>query len=121
MRASVVNGEIGAAAVEDGDAIALDIEGRALAGGQTFSISSIAITAPFSRNTGGTFPAGAPNCGGSLAAGASCTIKVQYTAPAPAGTVSNGTVTINGNAGVTNSPVSLTGNSVAATGLAAAP
>jgi len=90
-------------------------------GGAAFVISSIPVTPPFSRNTGGTFPAGAPNCGVALPAGASCTIKVQYTAPAPAGTVSSGTVTINGNAGVTNSPVSLTGNSVAATGLAAAP
>ena len=90
-------------------------------GGAAFVISSIPVTPPFSRNTGGTFPAGAPNCGVPLPPGASCTIKVQYTAPAPAGTVSSGTVTINGNAGVTNSPVSLTGNSVAATGLAAAP
>src|SRR5260370_12875416 len=38
MRASVINGEKSAAAVEDGDAITFDIEGRGLARGQVFGL-----------------------------------------------------------------------------------
>jgi hypothetical protein len=70
-----------------------------------FAIPALAFTTTFSRNNGGAFPVGAPNCGANLAAGASCTIKVQFAAPAAAGTTS-GTLTI---AGVYGSPVALTG------------
>jgi hypothetical protein len=95
--------------------------GVALAGG-TFTIVG---GAPFSRVTTGTFPTGAPNCGATLAVGASCTIKVQFAptvvGPAPsrsltvsyttAGVVVNGTpVTLTG-AGVANrAAVSITPN-----------
>jgi len=68
----------------------------------------------FTRVTSGTFPAGAPNCGNTLAAGASCTVKVQF---APTTTLTGprtGTLTVAG-AGVTVTPasVSLTGRGVA--------
>jgi hypothetical protein len=67
---------------------------------------------PFSRVTSGTFPAGAPNCGTTLAAGASCTIKVQF---APATAVAyNRTLTVAfTGATVTPTPVQLTGTGVA--------
>ncbi len=82
-------------------------------GAAAFTAITITVTSPFSRiNTGG-FPGGAPNCAATLAAGASCTIRVVYTAPAPG--ASTGTVTITGNATVTNSPVQLAGTSIAAT------
>jgi hypothetical protein len=80
-------------------------------GNANFAIPAVAFSANFSRNNGVPFPAGAPNCGGNLAAGASCTIKVQFTAPATIGTT-NGTLTI---AGVTGSPVALTGIAETAT------
>jgi hypothetical protein len=83
-------------------------------GAASFTGITIAVTSPFSRITTGTFPGGAPNCAAALAAGASCTIKVAYTAPATAG-ASTGTVTITGNATVANSPVQLTGTSIAGT------
>ena len=80
----------------------------ALAGGNfTFS----ALT-PFTRVTNGTFPAGAPNCGGGLAVGASCTIKVRF---APTSVTSYSvtlTVAYTG-ATVTGSPVTITGAGVA--------
>jgi hypothetical protein len=87
-----------------------------------FPISTLTVAgAGFSRVTTGTFPANAPNCGTSLTAGASCTIKVQFSQAAnatPTGTTS-GTVTIIGNAGATNLPVvTLSANSVAATHIA---
>jgi len=68
----------------------------------------------FTRVTSGTFPAGAPNCGNTLAVGASCTVKVQF---APTTTLTGprtGTLTVAG-AGVTVTPasVSLTGRGVA--------
>jgi hypothetical protein len=74
-------------------------------GGATFTISSIAVSAPFSRVAGG--------CGASLAAGANCTITVTFS-PTVLG-LANGTVTISGNVTVTNSPVALSGTGVAAT------
>lgn len=69
--------------------------------------------AAFTRVTTGTFPAGAPNCGNTLAVGASCTVKVQF-APTSA-TSQTGTLTVAGT-GVTVTPasVSLTGTGVAA-------
>jgi Bacterial Ig domain len=61
-------------------------------------------TLQFSR-TGGT-------CGTTLAAGASCTINVTFTAPNPAsGGVSNGTVTVSASAPIAGSVVTLSGNS----------
>jgi len=66
---------------------------------------------PYTRITSGTFPAGSPNCGTSLAVGASCTIKVQF-APTTA-TTFNKTLTVTyTSATVTGSPVSLTGTGV---------
>jgi len=66
---------------------------------------------PFTRVTTGTFSAGAPNCGTTLAVGATCTIKVQFT-PTTTGAV-NGTLTVAyGNGTVTPSPVPLSGNGV---------
>jgi len=67
---------------------------------------------PFSRVTTGTFPGGAPNCGGTLAAGASCTIKVAFAPPNAATSVAfNRTLTVayGGGVAVTGSPVALTG------------
>jgi hypothetical protein len=74
----------------------------------TFNITSVSETGPFSRpagTAGGT-------CGTTLAGGATCTINIVYTA----GTGSaqqTGTATINGNAAVAGSPVTLTGTPVA--------
>jgi hypothetical protein len=79
----------------------------ALAGG-TFT-----FTAPFSRVTTGTFPAGAPNCGATLAIGASCTVKVQFAPTAVTSSAGSLTIAYTG-ATVTPTPVSLTGTGVAA-------
>jgi hypothetical protein len=80
-----------------------------LAGG-AFTIAG----AQFSRVTTGTFPAGAPNCAAGLAVGASCTVKVAFSAPlagAPANF--NGTLTVAyTGATITGSPVALSGSSV---------
>src|SRR5206468_4562986 len=71
---------------------------------------------PFSRVTSGTFPAGAPNCGASLAVGASCTVKVQF-APATGtgGTAYSRTLTVASTTAGTLAPTvaNLTGSSVA--------
>jgi len=64
---------------------------------------------PFHRVTGGTFPAGVPNCTGTLAAGASCTIKVDFAPTAPATYNRTLTVAYGGGVTVTGSPVALTG------------
>lgn len=72
------------------------------------------VAAPFSRVTTGTFPAGAPNCAATLAAGASCTLKLQF-APTAA-SASSGTLTIastTAGAAITPATVSLTGAGVA--------
>jgi hypothetical protein len=79
------------------------------------AMATLTITPPtgaFARSAAGIFPAGAPNCGTSLGAGAACTIRVQYTAAA-VGTTSTGSVGITGSASVTNAPVALSGTSVA--------
>jgi len=66
---------------------------------------------PYSRSTAAPFPTGAPNCGTTLAVGASCTVKVQF---APT-TVASFTRTLTvGGATITGSPVTLTGAGVAA-------
>jgi hypothetical protein len=84
----------------------------ALAGG-TFTIVG---GAPFIRVTTGAFPAGAPNCGGGLAVGASCTIKVAF-APTATPAAYNRTLTVAyTGATVNGSPVTLTGTSVATRG-----
>jgi hypothetical protein len=84
--------------------------GVALAGG-TFTLGG-GTPQPFSRVTTGTFPAGAPNCGATLAVGASCTIKVQF-APATAVAFSRTLTVAFTGATVTGSPVTLTGTGVA--------
>jgi hypothetical protein len=64
---------------------------------------------PFTRVQGGGFPAGAPNCGTSLAVGAACTVKVQFL-PTTATTFSRSLTIAGGNgATVTGSPVTLHG------------
>jgi hypothetical protein len=78
----------------------------ALAGG-TFTFGAD-TPQPFSRVTTGTFPAGAPNCGGGLAVGASCTIKVVFTPPTATAFSSTLTVAYTG-ATVTPASVTLTG------------
>ena len=82
----------------------------ALAGG-TFAFGG-GTPQPFSRVTTGTFPTGAPNCGATLALGASCTIKVQF-APATAASFSRTLTVAYTGATVTGSPVTLTGTGVA--------
>jgi len=72
----------------------------------------VAVTAPFSRVTTGAFPAGASNCGTTLAAGSNCTVKVAFT-PTAVGPA-NGTATFTANVTVSGSPVGLTGTGVAA-------
>jgi len=51
-------------------------------------------TVPFTRVVTGGFPGNAPNCGATLAVGASCTVKVAF-APTAAGSAS-ATVTVGG-------------------------
>ncbi len=80
----------------------------ALAGG-TFN----GIAAPFARVTTGTFPAGAGNCGATLAVGASCTIKVRFAPTAVTSSSNSLTVAYTG-ATVTPTPLSITGAGVAA-------
>jgi hypothetical protein len=71
---------------------------------------------PFSRVTTGTFPAGAPNCGASLAVGALCTINIQFSPNGgSAGTTYTRTLTVASTTAGTLSPTvaNLTGASVA--------
>jgi hypothetical protein len=75
----------------------------ALAGG-TFAFVG-GTSQPFSRITNGSFPASAPNCGTTLAAGAACTIKVVFR-PATA-TAFNSTLTA-AYTGATATPASVT-------------
>lgn len=84
--------------------------GGALAGGSfTFGAGTA-----FSRITTGTFPAGAPNCGATLAVGASCTVKVQFAPGAATGPISGSLTVAYTNASVTPASVTLTGTGVAA-------
>jgi hypothetical protein len=73
---------------------------------------------PFARVATGTFPAGAPNCGTTLAAGASCTVKVDFAPPSAATTTYDRTLTVayGGGVTVTGSPVALSGTGTAAVG-----
>jgi hypothetical protein len=70
------------------------------------------LAAPFSRVTTGGFPGGAPNCGATLTAGASCTIKVQF-APAAVQAYNTPVTIAYTGAVVTPTPVTLTGSGVA--------
>jgi hypothetical protein len=72
------------------------------AGNLTYTLSG---STTFTRVTTGTFPAGLPNCGNSLAVGASCTVKVQF---APTAVQAyTGSLTVSGT-GVTVTPASVT-------------
>jgi len=86
--------------------------GVALAGG-TFTLGGGAPQ-PFSRVNTGSFPAGAPNCGATLAVGASCTVKVQF-APAAVTSYTRSLTVAYTTVGVmvNGSPVTLTGAGVA--------
>ncbi|HMK22926.1 MAG TPA: hypothetical protein VK466_11375, partial [Terriglobales bacterium] len=61
-------------------------------------------------------PAGVPNCGTTLAVGASCTVKVQFAAPVVTGAYNRTLTVAYTGATVTPTPVSLTGTSVATRG-----
>jgi hypothetical protein len=79
------------------------------------ALAGMAITglaAPFSRVTTGGFPGGAPNCGATLTAGASCTVKVQFAPTAVQAYNTPVTIAYTG-AVVTPTPVTLTGSGVA--------
>ena len=82
----------------------------ALAGG-TFTLGG-GTPQPFARVATGTFPTGAPNCGATLAVGASCSVKVTF-APATAASFSRTLTVAYTGATVTPAPVSLTGTGVA--------
>jgi hypothetical protein len=69
-------------------------------------------TGPFTRATAAQ--GGAGSCGGTLAAGGTCTINVVFNSPATAGTV-NVTLTITASGTILGSPVALSGTSVAPT------
>jgi len=70
-------------------------------------------SSPFTRVTTGAFPGNAPNCGTTLAVGASCTVKVRF-APTAVGNA-GATVTVGYTAPTGATPsASLTGTGVAA-------
>ena len=79
----------------------------ALAGG-TYSTPG----APFARVTTGTFPAGAPNCGATLAVGASCTLKYTFAPTAAIAYNANVTVAFTGATVTGGAPLTLTGTGV---------
>jgi len=81
-------------------------------GGSPLTGITVAITAPFSRSNTGAFPAGAPNCGATLAAAGNCTIKVVFSPTVAGATLGSGTITAS--VAVTGSPVALTGTGIAA-------
>jgi hypothetical protein len=106
-------------AVLQGTSVTKDLTLSNVGAAQLTTINTlVSPTPPFSRITTGTFPNAAPNCGATLAAGASCTIRIQYAAPAQAGTSSSGTATVTASVAVTNSSVALSGSSAAPTYLA---
>jgi hypothetical protein len=82
---------------------------NALAGGTVTGIA-----APFARVTTGTFPTNSPNCGATLAVGATCTIKIQFAPTTAVSSSQNVTIAFTG-ATVTPTPVVLSGTGVAAT------
>ena len=105
--------------VVDTTSTTLDIVLRNDGGGTTPTISITGLPANnFSRVTTGTFPTGAPNCVTTLAAGASCTIRVQF-AP-PAGTTPqnySASLSITATVGATSYPVSGAPVSITGTGV----
>jgi hypothetical protein len=87
------------------------------AGPGTFTITTISVgSSPFARTGSGGFPSGAPNCGGTLASGATCTIRARFSATTT-GTFT-GAVSVSGTgpggipATVTGSPISISGTAV---------
>jgi hypothetical protein len=81
------------------------------AGPGAFTVGAITVgAAPFSRVAIGTFPAGFPNCGGNVAMGAACTIRVRFL-PTARGTFT-GSVAVTGNATVINSPLTISGTAI---------
>jgi hypothetical protein len=78
-------------------------------GTATFTVPAVTISSGFTRVNTGSFTGLPANCGTTLNAGASCTIRVQWTVPTTV-TTATGSVTI---AGVSNSPVTVTANTVA--------
>ncbi|MFL6605493.1 MAG: Ig-like domain-containing protein [Steroidobacteraceae bacterium] len=71
-------------------------------------LSVTGFAAPFTRLTTGTFPAGAPNCGTALTAGASCTVKVQF-APTANQAYSGSVIVGATGATIIGSPVAVSG------------
>jgi hypothetical protein len=72
-------------------------------------------TSPFTRVTNGAFPGNAPNCGNSLAVGASCTVKVRF-APTSAGSA---TATVTVGATIIDGPLASHQATVTGSGVAA--
>ena len=84
------------------------------AGPGTFTITNVTVGAiPFSRTGTGIFPTGAPNCGGTLASGATCTIRARFFPTTPGTFTGSVSVTGTGPGGVTDtvtgSPMSISG------------
>jgi len=84
------------------------------AGPGTFTVANITVgSTPFSRTGAGVFPTGAPNCGGTLASGATCTIRARFF-PSTSG-MFTGSVSVTGTGPggvadtVTGSPMSISG------------
>jgi len=77
-------------------------------GTATLTAINVVVTAPFVRVATGAFPAGAGNCGPTLAAATNCTVKVAF-APTATG-AATGTATFTASVPVTGSPVALSGN-----------
>ena len=72
---------------------------------------ALSFTGPYARITTGGFPAGAPNCGTTLGAGANCTIKVVFQ-PTALG-AAPGSLAIAASVTVSGSPVTLNGTGAA--------
>jgi hypothetical protein len=79
---------------------------------QLSSLAFGGIVAPFSRVTTGTFPVNAPNCGTTLAVGASCSVGVAFAPTAVQAYSANMTVTAANGAVISPLPVALTGAGV---------
>lgn len=105
--------------VVDTTTTTLDITLRNDGGGTAPTISITGLPSNnFSRIITGIFPTGAPNCGTTLAAGAACTIRVQFAPPAGS-TPQNysASLSITATIGatsypVTGAPVSITGTGI---------
>ncbi len=102
---SVTGGPLAFGTVVDGTTSAAQTLTLHNTGNANLTGITIVVTAPFANSGAGT-------CGAVLAGGATCTITIVFKPTAV--TASTGTVTITANVAVTGSPVSLTGNGVAA-------